>query len=105
MIPPLAKRASLIIWYQLFGSIAFKPVLRFVVCEGQDAAVFVGDKLRFVGDDGFDHRNGSWVKRTLHASEFTHGTLDLRNRVDRHVLFAQHIHDFTDRSVRHGGWH
>ena len=26
MIPPLAKRASVIIWYQLIGSIALKPV-------------------------------------------------------------------------------
>ena len=27
------------------------------------------------------------------------------NRVDCHVLFAQHIHDFTYRSVWHGGGH
>ena len=101
VIAPLAERSAAIIWDQFALFVSIERVSTLIESEVQSRAVLINDVLALVGDDGFDHRDRSRIKRCFGAPDLADHFVNLGNGSDRHVDLLERVERFANRSVQH----
>ncbi len=71
---------------QLSILIADKITCFIVIAKFQTVSVGVRFVFRFVRNEGFDHRDGSWIEGAFRAADLPDHGIDFRNRNQKLVL-------------------